>query len=86
MLDLASISFVISTEAAKAFGIPVVKPIKKVESADVTGRKIQTEGLFTMPLGLSFSHQHLYDERDHAFKPMKFSQDYDGLILLCYLN
>src|SRR5258708_5540007 len=54
MLDLGSTSFVISPNAAKAFKIPVVKRMKQVQTKDVTGRKIHTDGLFTVPLGLSF--------------------------------
>jgi hypothetical protein len=38
MLDLGSISFVISTEAAKAFAILVVKRTKLVQSKDIAGK------------------------------------------------
>jgi len=86
MLDLGSTSFVISPEAAKAFRIPVVKRTKKVASKDVTGREIRTEGLFTIPLGLSFGNHRSYDEKDHAFEVIKTSQDYDCLIPAWYLQ
>jgi hypothetical protein len=56
MLDLESTSIVISPNAAKAFKIPVVRRTKKVRSNDVTGREITTEGLFTVPLRLSFGN------------------------------
>jgi len=44
MLDLGSTSFVISPEATRAFGIPVIKRKKQVISKDVTGRQIKTDG------------------------------------------
>jgi len=56
MFDLGSTSFVISPNAAKAFKIPVVKRTKKIRSNDVTAREIITEGLYTVPLGLSFGN------------------------------
>jgi len=86
MIDLGSTSFVISPEAAKAFKIPVVKRTKKVRSNDVTGREIETEGLFTIPLGLSVGNHRSYDEKDHAFEVMKTSVDYDCLIPAWYLE
>jgi len=86
MLDLESTSFVISPEAAKAFRIPVVKRTKTVKSADVTGREIETEELFTISLGLSFGSHRSYDEKDHAFEVMKTSQDYDCSIPAWYLE
>jgi len=49
MLDLGSTSFVISPNAAKAFGIPVVKRTRTLQSKDVTGREIPTAGLYTVP-------------------------------------
>jgi len=86
MLDLGSTSFVISPEATKAFGIPVIKRVKQVISKDVTRRQIKTDGLFTIPLGLSFGNHHSYDEKDHAFEVMKTSEDYDCLIPAWYLE
>jgi hypothetical protein len=56
MLDLGSTRFVISPNAVKAFRIPVVKRKKKVKSKDETGRDIITEGLYTVPLGVSFGN------------------------------
>jgi hypothetical protein len=86
MLDLGSTSFVISPNAAKAFKIPVVKRTKKIRSNDVTGREIITEGLFTVPLGLSFGNHRSYDEEDHAFEVMDTCSDYDCLIPAWYLE
>jgi hypothetical protein len=86
MLDLGSTSFVISPNAAKAFKIPVVRRTKKVRSNDVTGREINTEGLFTIPLGLFFGNHRSYDEKDHAFEVMETSSDYDCLIPAWYLE
>jgi len=86
MLDLGSTSFVNSANAAKAFKIPVVKGTKKVGSNDVTGRGITTQGLFTVPLGLSVGNYCSYDEEDHAFEVMKTSDDYDCLIPAWYLE
>lgn len=86
MLDLGSTSFVISPNAAKAFKIPVVKRTKKVRSNNVTGREIDTEGLFTVPWGLSFGNHGSYDEEDHAFEVMKTCEDYDCLIPAWYLE
>ena len=63
MLDLGSTSIVISPEAAKTFKIPVVKRIKTVKSKDVTGREIETEGLFKISLGLSFGNHWSYNEK-----------------------
>lgn len=54
MLDLGSMSFVISPEAAKAFSIPVVKRTKPVEAGHVSGSSLKTENLFTIPFGISF--------------------------------
>jgi len=86
MLDLGSTSFVIPPEAAKAFKIPVVKRMKKVQSKDVTGRQIITEGLYTVPLGLSFGNHRSYDEEDHAFEVIKPFTDYGCLIPAWYLE
>jgi hypothetical protein len=85
MLDLGSTSFIISPEATKAFKIPVVKRNIPTKAKDVGGRKIYTEGLFTVALGLSFGNHHTFD-KDHAFEVMKTSADYDALIPTWYLN
>jgi len=86
MLDFRSTLFVISSEAAHAFKMPVIKRTKKVKSADVTGRKINTKGLFRISLGLSFGNHRSYDENNHAFEVMKTSQDCDCLIPAWYLE
>jgi len=86
MLNLGSTLFVISPEAAKAFRMPVVERTKTVKLADVTGREIETEELFTISLGLSFGNHRSYDKKDHAFEVMKTSQDYDCLIPAWYLE
>jgi len=86
MLDLGSTSFVDSPEAAKAFPIPVVKRLQPVRTKDVSGKRISTEGLFTVPLGIFFSNQRSSDEEDHAFKVLKTSGDYDALIPAWYLE
>jgi len=66
--NLGSTSFVISPEAAKAFAIPVVKRLKHIRTRDVSGKEISTDGLFTVPLGLSFGNHRFFDEEDHAFE------------------
>ena len=71
MLDLGSTSFVISPEAAKAFSIPVVKRLQPFKSGDVSGKKLETENLFTVPLGISFGNHRSYDDADHAFEVIK---------------
>jgi len=86
MLDLGSTSFVISPQAAKAYKIPVVKREIPAKASDVGGSRIVTEGLFTIPLGLSFGNHRTLDNQDHAFEVMKTSSDYDTLIPAWYLN
>jgi len=86
MQNLGSTSFVISPEAAKAFAIPVVKRLKHIRTRDVSGKEISTEGLFTVPLGLSFGNHRFFDEVDHAFEVLKSSGDYDALIPAWHLE
>jgi len=86
MLDLGSTSFVLSPEATKAFKIPVIKRKIPGKASDVGGRKIPTEGLFTVPIGLSFGNDRTFDKKDHAFEVMKTTGDYDALIPAWYLN
>lgn len=86
MLDLGSTSFAISPEAALAFAIPAVKRTKPVQTKDVSGREIVTEGLFTVLLGLSYGNHRSFDEEDHAFKVLKPSGDCDALIPAWYLE
>lgn len=50
------------------------------------GRSIPTDGLFTVPLGLSFGNHLTLDNKDHAFEVMKTSPDYDRSISAWYLN
>lgn len=54
MLDLGSASFIMSPAAAKAFAIPVIKRTEQVTLNNVTGQKIPTDRLFTLPLSLLF--------------------------------
>jgi len=86
MLDLGSTSFVISPEAAKAFSILVVSRPKPVKAGDVSGSQLKTEGLFTVPLGVSFGNHRSYDEDTHAFDVIKTSADYDALVPAWYLE
>jgi hypothetical protein len=86
MLNLGSTFFVISPEAAKAFSIPVVRRPWPIESGDVSGNNLRTEGLFTVPLAVSFGNHHSYNEADHAFEVIKTSGDYDALIPAWYLE
>jgi len=86
MLDLGSTSFVISPETAKAFQIPVVKRTILQKTSDVGGTQIKTEGLYTIPLGLSFGNHRTYDVEDHAFEVLKTSSKYDALIPAWYLK
>jgi hypothetical protein len=78
MLELGSTSFVISPEATKAFQILVIKRTIPAKAKDVGRRKIPTEGIYTIPLGLSFGNHRTTDDRNHAFKVMKPSSDYDA--------
>jgi len=86
MLGLGSTSLVISPEAAKAYRIPVVKRVIPAMASDVGGRDIITEGLFKVPLGLSFGNHRTLDEKDHAFEVMVTSSAYDALISVWYLH
>jgi hypothetical protein len=86
MLDLGSTSFVISPEVAKAFQIPVVKRIKQQKTWEVGGTSIKTEGLYTIPLGISCRNHRTYDDEDHAFEVVKTSSKYDALIQAWYLK
>ena len=86
MLDLGSTSFVISPEAAKALSISVVERLKPIKTKDVSGSEIPTEGLFTVPLGLSFGNHRSFKEEDHAFKELKTSGEYYALIPAWYLE
>jgi len=86
MLDLGSTSFVISPETAKAFQIPVVKRTIQQKTSDVGGTQIKTEGLYTIPLGISFGNHRTYDVEDHAFEVLKTSSKYDALIPAWYLK
>jgi len=86
MLDLGSTSFVISPEAARAFLIPVVSRPKPAKAGDVSGSQLTTEGLFTVPLGVSFGNHRSFDDNDHAFEVIKTAADYDALIPAWYLE
>jgi len=86
MLDLGSTLFVISPEAANAIRIPVVKRSLPGTALQVGGRRIQTEELFTIPLGLSFGNHRTLEEQDHVFEVMKTSSAYDTLIPAWYLD
>jgi len=86
MLDLGSTSLVISPEVAKAFAIPVVSRPKPVKAGDVSGAQLKTEGLFTVPLGVSFGNHRSFDDDNHAFEVIKMSGDYDALIPAWYLE
>jgi len=86
MLDNGSTSFILSPEAAKAFAIPVVKRQHSVRTGDASGNKMKTEGMFTIPLGISFGNHRSYNEEDHAFEVIKTTGDYDALIPAWYLE
>jgi len=86
MLDLGSTSFVISPEAAKSFSIPVVSRPKPAKARDVSGSQLRTEGLFTVPLGVSFGNHRSFDDNDHAFEVIKTTADYDAIIPAWYLE
>jgi hypothetical protein len=84
MLDNGSTSFVISPEAAKAFAIQVVKRQQPIRTGDPSGKDMETENMFTIPLGVSFGNHRSYNEEDHAFEVMKTAGDYDALIPAWY--
>jgi hypothetical protein len=86
MLDLRSTSIVISTTMVNAFRITVMKYTETVQSKDVTGQKIITKGLDTVPLGLGFGNHRSYDPYDHAVTVMDTSKDYDCVIPAFYLE
>jgi len=86
ILDLGSTSFVISPEAAKAFAIPVISRPRPVKTGDVSGSQIKTEGLFPVPLGVSFGNHRSFNQEDHAFEVIKTSGDYDALVPAWYLE
>jgi len=64
--------------------ILVARRPKRVKSADVTGRDIIPEGLFMIPLGISFRYHCSYNEDDHSFEVLKTSSDYNCLIPAWY--
>lgn len=64
----------------------MVRSTKKIKSADVTRREIETAGLFTVPLGLSFGNYRSFDEEDSPFEVMKTTGYYDALIPAWYLE
>lgn len=64
----------------------LVKRVIPARASDVGGTKIITQGLFTIPLGLSFGNYRTLDETDHALEVMKTSSEYDALIPAWYLN
>jgi len=74
-----------SPEAAKAFGVPVVQRIIPRKAPHVRGRRITTEGLFTIPLGLSFGNHRTLDDKDHGFEVMKTASNSNVLIPAWYL-
>jgi hypothetical protein len=86
MLDLESTSFVTSPEAAKAFAIPVMKRRKPIQSKDILGKVIYTEGLITVQLCLFFGNHQFFDEKDYAFEVIITSAKSDPLIPAWYLD
>jgi len=64
----------------------VVKGTVQRKASDVGGRKIPTEGLFTVPLGISFGNHWTFDAKDHMFEVMKTTANYDALIPAWYLQ
>jgi hypothetical protein len=85
MMDLGSTSLVISPEAANGIRVPVVKREIPARESDVGGTTITTEGLFTIPLGLSFEN-HRTSDMDQAFEVIKTLSEYDALIPAWCLN
>jgi hypothetical protein len=47
---------------------------------------LETEGLFTIALGVSCGNHRSYDQEDHAFEVAKTSKEYDALIPAWYLE
>jgi len=86
MVDSGSTSFVILTEAAKAFSIPVVVRSMPLKAGDVSGCQLKMEGLIAVPLGVSFGNHRSYDKEDHAFEIITTSRDYGALIPAWYLE
>jgi hypothetical protein len=86
MLDLGSTSFDISPEAAQAFSIPVVNRTTLIKSGNASGRDLETENLFPVPLGVSFGNHSSYNKQDHAFEVIRTSGDCDALIPAWYLE
>jgi hypothetical protein len=83
---LGSTVFIISREATKAFRISVVQRSIPQLSSDVGGKSILTEGLYTVPLGLSFGSYRTYDVKNHSFEVMKTLSKYDAVIPVWYLE
>lgn len=86
MLDLGSKSFIIPPEAAKAYQIAVVKITISARASNMGGTTINTEGLFTMHLGMSLANHRTYDNNIHAFEVMQTSPEYDAFTPAWYLN
>jgi len=85
MVGLGSTLFVVSPEASKAFAILVVSRSKKVESEEVTGPEIITEGLCMKPCGVSSGNATSYIKQDHSFEVMNVSCKCTALIPAWYL-
>jgi len=49
-------------------------------------REIIAEGLYTVPLGISFGNLRSYNEKHHLFEVLKTSAEYDALIPAWYLE
>jgi len=86
MLDLGSISFVISPEATIAFFITVVTRAKPKRSKDVSESNLKTEELNAVSFAVSFGNHHSSEEKDHAFEVINTSKDYDAMILTWYVE
>jgi len=86
MLIQGCTSFILFLQAATAFKIPAVKRTRNIKMANVTELEIVMEGLFKIPLGISFDNNRSYDKENQAFKVMNTFGDYDTLIPARYVG
>jgi len=71
MHDFGTSCSVWSPDAAKPFKIPGIQSTKEVKCADVIGREIVTEGVYTILFGVSFVNLRPDEKKDHVLELMK---------------
>jgi len=86
MLDLGSMSFIISTDATRAFSIRLGRRDKHLKPNDISRNNLKTEGLLTLGLAVTCPNHWSHDKEDHAFQVIQTSGDYNASISAWYLE